>query len=63
MSQETLEKRVTVLERMVAQIAAESECLKAKKSWRNTIGTFAGNPIAKAIDEEGRKIRQAERSD
>jgi hypothetical protein len=48
---------------MVAQIAAESECLKAKKSWRNTIGTFAGNPIAKAIDEEGRKIRQAERSD
>jgi hypothetical protein len=32
-----------------------------EKNWRSTIGMFADDPLMKEIDEEGRKIREADR--
>ena len=61
MGQATLEDRVTNLEKTVAKIIAESYHSDVKKNWRNAVGLFNDDPIAKAIDEEGCKIRQADR--
>ncbi len=32
-----------------------------RKEWRRTFGVFDGNPVMAEIQEEGRKIREAER--
>jgi hypothetical protein len=32
-----------------------------KKDWRGTIGMFSGDAAMKEIQEEGRKIREADR--
>ena len=61
MSQATLEDRVTDLEKTVANLIAELHTVDVKKEWRTIVGLFNDDPIAKAIDEEGRKIRQADR--
>ncbi|HXV64866.1 MAG TPA: hypothetical protein VEK15_29480 [Vicinamibacteria bacterium] len=34
-----------------------------EKDWRGTVGMFANDPVMKEIQEEGRKIREAERRD
>ena len=61
MGQATLEDRVADLEKTVAKIIAGSYRSPVKKNWRDAVGLFNDDPIAKAIDEEGRKIRQADR--
>lgn len=33
-----------------------------KDSWRCVVGMFAGNDFMRQVDEEGQKIRQAERT-
>lgn len=57
----TLEGRVAALEATVAQLLAQTDAVVAKKDWRSTLGMFADDPIMKAIDEEGRRIREADR--
>ena len=61
MSQATLEDRVTDLEKTVANLIAELHTVDVQKDWRTIVGLFNDDPIAEAIDEEGRKIRQADR--
>ena len=59
----TLEERVAALEETVARLLSQSDSAVAKKDWRSTLGMFAGDPIMKEIDEEGRRIREDEASD
>lgn len=33
------------------------------KDWRSTLGMFSGDTLMKEIDEEGRRIREAEKKD
>jgi len=64
MSQQTLEERVAALEHQVEQLTKRllpGEKLPPKKDWRSTVGMFANDPIMKEIQEEGRKIREADR--
>jgi hypothetical protein len=58
MSVQKLEQRVAELEKEVAALKA---ALDNRKDWRRTVGMFAGDEVMKRIDEEGRKIREAER--
>jgi hypothetical protein len=57
----TLEERVAALEETVALLLSQSDSVVAKKDWRSTLGMFADDPIMKEIDEEGRRIREADR--
>ncbi|MEE4379670.1 MAG: hypothetical protein V2J55_19455 [Candidatus Competibacteraceae bacterium] len=61
MVQATLEERLYELEKTFASIISGSSSADVKKHWRDVVGFFDDDPIAKAIDEEGRKIRQADR--
>lgn len=61
MSNMTLDDRVTALEQTVAELMEKVLLPPAAKDWRSTIGVFAGNALMKEIDEEGRKIREADR--
>jgi len=61
MSQATLEERVALLEQQVARVLAGFNSPGAKTGWRNTIGMFSGDAVMKEIQEEGRKIREADR--
>jgi hypothetical protein len=60
MAQNTLEERVRALEETVAAIVADRTA-KPKKDWRSTIGMFKNDPVFAEIQEEGRKIREADR--
>ena len=57
----TLEERVAALEETVALLLSQSDSVVAKKDWRSTLGMFADDPIMKEINEEGRRIREADR--
>ena len=59
----TLEQRVDVLEKRVAEVVARLLSPPPEKDWRSTLGMFANDPVMKEIDEEGRKIREAERQE
>lgn len=58
MSKPTIKERVAALEETVAGLVAHS---KPKKDWSSTIGMFDNDPVMREIQEEGRKIREAER--
>ncbi len=60
MSQQPLEDRVSSLEQTVARLVA-SGIMKGSKDWRRTIGMFEDDPVIREIQEEGRKLREAER--
>ena len=57
----SIEERVAALEETVAQVLSQSDSVVAKKDWRSTLGLFADDPIMKEINEEGRRIREADR--
>ncbi|WP_143309147.1 transferase hexapeptide repeat containing protein [Candidatus Entotheonella palauensis] len=57
----TLEERVAALEKTVAQLLSRSDATITKKDWRSALGMFADDPIMREIDEEGRRIREADR--
>ena len=57
----TLETRVTALEQKVAELAQQGIAPPVVKDWRRAVGMFAGDELMKEIDEEGRKIREADR--
>ncbi len=61
MEQATLEDRVADLEKTVTKIIAGSYRSDVKKNWRDTVGFFKDDPIAKVSAEEGRKMREADR--
>ncbi len=56
-----LEDRVEMLEKQVAELMERILAPPPEKDWRSTIGMFANDPLMKEIDEEGRKIREADR--
>ena len=57
----TLEERVTALEEAVAQLLSHSASGDTKPDWRSTLGMFADDSVMQEIDEEGRRIREADR--
>jgi len=61
MSETTLENRVARLEKQVAELMQQVLKPPVEKNWRGTIGMFADDPVMREIQEEGRKIREADR--
>ena len=61
MSQATVEERLETLEIQVAELVARARSPKPEKDWRRTVGMFEGDPVMREIQEEGRKIREADR--
>ena len=61
MAQSTLEERVAALEEVMVRILEQSASDPLKKDWRSTLGMFANDNVMQEIDEEGRKIREADR--
>ena len=59
----TLEQRVDVLEKRVAEVLERILAPTPAKDWRSTLGMFTGDPVMRELDEEGRKIREAEREE
>jgi hypothetical protein len=57
----TLEERVAALEETIVQLLSQSDLVVIKNDWRSTLGMFADDPIMQEIDEEGRRIREADR--
>jgi hypothetical protein len=54
---ESLAQRVAALERTVGLQPPSSDT----DSWLRVVGMFAGSDFMKQVDEEGRRIREAER--
>lgn len=61
MPETPLEDRVATLEKQVAELMERILAPPPQNDWRSTIGMFKDDPIMKQIDEEGRKIREADR--
>ncbi|MBI2478647.1 MAG: hypothetical protein HYV60_08440 [Planctomycetia bacterium] len=65
MSETPLEQRVVTLERqmqeVIKRIPLSSPQTVGPKNWRSSLGMFDGDPLMKEIDEEGERIRQADR--
>jgi hypothetical protein len=61
MTQASLEERLNVLEKQVAELQAQVQKLVRPKDWRNVVGMFAGDEVMKRINEAGRKIREEDR--
>jgi hypothetical protein len=61
MSETTLEERVAMLEKLVAELMHKADTSARKKDWRRTIGMFDGDSIMKEIIDEGRRVREANR--
>jgi hypothetical protein len=61
MTARTLEERVAALEDVVARLLSPAITAPGTKDWRSTLGMFADDPMMQEIDEEGRKIRAADR--
>jgi hypothetical protein len=61
MTPPTLEERVTALEEMVAQLLSQFASGDTKQDRRSTLGMFADDLVMQEIDEEGRRIREADR--
>jgi uncharacterized protein YqfA (UPF0365 family) len=54
---ETLAKRVEALESALAK----KDVKQSRRSWRQAVGMFGDSEFMKKVDEEGRRIREAER--
>lgn len=56
------------LESLAQRVAALERALRlqppapGRDDWRRVVGMFAGSDFMKQVDEEGRKIREAERA-
>ncbi len=62
MKPDQLEARLASMEKQLADIRALlEERLEPKKDWRSTYGMFAGDEVAKRIDDTARKLREADR--
>jgi hypothetical protein len=56
---EALARRVEALERALDLKPPPAD----KNDWRCVVGMFAGSQFMREVDEEGRKIREAERTE
>ena len=63
MAQQTIEDRVSAIEKTLAQLISQMGSPAKEKGWRSTIGMFADDPVMRQIQEEGQKIRKAERQE
>jgi hypothetical protein len=61
MSSITLEERVSALERQLSQLMRMSLRAPSEDAWKSTIGMFQDDPVMKEVQEEGRRIREADR--
>jgi hypothetical protein len=61
MTLETLEKRLTSLERQVAELMSNGNGKEPVKDWRSTVRAFADDPLAQKVFKNVLKIREAER--
>ncbi len=61
MSSGTLEERVARLERIVDELRTQRVSVPGRDDWQATVGTFAGDPIAKEIIDEALRLRTEER--
>mgnify|MGYP006969420868 FL=1 len=61
MAETNLEDRVATLEKQVADLMERILAPPPENDWRSTIGMFKDDPIMRQVDEEGRKIREADR--
>jgi hypothetical protein len=54
---------VAALEEKVAQLSCQLKPASepGRDDWKSVVGMFANDPIMKEIQEEGRKIREADR--
>jgi hypothetical protein len=59
MARQTLEERVSELERQLGALIANGA--GRAKDWRRTRGAFTGDDLMKEVFAEGRKIRGADR--
>jgi hypothetical protein len=55
---QTLEKRVTTLERRLAQLVARPARSNRKRDWQRTIGIFQNDPDFEEAVRLGRKYRE-----
>lgn len=55
---QTLEKRVTELEKKVAEMSGQPIRSNRKKDWRRTIGMFRNDPDFEEAARLGRKYRE-----
>ena len=67
MPETDLESRVQTLEQKLEQIAAQlradrSGSRKNGKSWQDSLGMFNDSLLMPVIDDEGKRIRQADRT-
>ena len=60
MSELTLESLTKRVEALEAALAAERP-KRPRKGWRKVVGMFHDNELMRQVDEEGQKIREAER--
>ena len=61
MNKKTLEERVALIEKTVAQLVDRLSGSESRRDWRSTVGMFADDPVFKEIIQEGRGIREADR--
>lgn len=54
---EALARRIEALERSV-RLQPQVPC---RDDWQRVVGMFAGSQFMRQVDEEGRKLREAER--
>ena len=63
MAQQTIDDRIAAIEKTLAQLVSQMGSPAKEKDWRSTIGMFAEDPVMRQIQEEGQKIRRAERQE
>ena len=61
MSRSTLEQRVAVLERQMAQVLGHAGNGSHPKPWLRSLGMFAGDDLMKEVFEEALRYRQEDR--
>lgn len=59
---ETIEQRLDRLEQAVREIQSRAGRTTAGRDWRRSVGMFQDDPVMKEIIEQGRRIRDDDRS-
>lgn len=60
MPESTVEERLQALEQQMQDVLAKMKPAP-DKNWRSSLGMFDDDPVMREIDEEGRRIREADR--
>jgi hypothetical protein len=63
MPRATLKERVAALESQVGDLLANAAGIRRAKDWRRTRGAFTGDDLMKQVFGEGRRIREAARTE